>query len=64
MRDKIKMLSTGKTKAGKPTGTFRTTTKNKKTMTTKLKQKYFDKRAFNAENGKSGMHVVFEETKL
>lgn len=64
MRDKIKMLSTGKTKAGKPTGTFRTTTKNKKKTTEKLKLKYFDPRAYNAATGKSGMHVLFEETKL
>jgi large subunit ribosomal protein L33 len=64
MRDKIKMLSTGKTKAGKPTGTFRTTSKNKKKTTEKLKMKHYDPRAYNAETGKSGMHVLFEETKL
>ena len=64
MRDKIKMLSTGKTKAGKPTGTFRTTTKNKKKTTDKLKKKHYDKRAYNATTEKSGMHVMFEETKL
>jgi len=64
MRDKIKMLSTGKTQAGKPTGTFRTTTKNKKLSTEKLKKKHYDKRAFNEKTGKSGMHVLFEETKL
>jgi len=64
MRDKIKMLSTGKTKAGKPTGTFRTTTKNKKTTTDKLKKKHFDRRAYNTATGKNGMHVLFEETKL
>lgn len=64
MRDKIKMLSTGKTKAGKATGTFRTTTKNKKKTTEKLKQKHYDPRAFNAATGKNGMHVLFEETKL
>ena len=64
MRDKIKMLSSGKTKAGKPTGTFTTTTKNKKKTTEKLKKKQYDKRAYNAETGKSGMHVLFEETKI
>lgn len=64
MRDKIKMLSTGKTKAGKPTGTFRTTTKNKKKTTEKLKQKHYDPRAYDAKKEKSGMHVVFEETKI
>jgi large subunit ribosomal protein L33 len=64
MRDIIKMLSTGKTKEGKPTGTFRTTTKNKKTTTEKLKLRSYDTRAYNAETGKSGMHVLFEETKI
>lgn len=64
MREKIKMLSTGKTQAGKPTGTFRTTTKNKKAKPEKLKLKYFDPRAFNKATGKAGMHVLFEETKI
>jgi large subunit ribosomal protein L33 len=64
MRDKIKMVSTGTTKAGKKTGTFRTTTKNKRTMTEKLKLKHYDPRAYNAETGKTGMHVLFEEGKI
>jgi ribosomal protein L33 len=64
MRDKIKLNSTGTTKAGKKTGTFRTTTKNKKTMTEKLKLKCYDKLAYNAETGKLGMHVLFEEGKI
>jgi large subunit ribosomal protein L33 len=64
MRDKIKMLSTGKTKEGKPTGTFKTTTKNKKKTTEKLKKKYYDPRAYDAKTGKSGKHVLFEETKI
>lgn len=64
MRDKIKMLSTGTTKEGKRTGTFYTTTKNKKTTTDKLKFKYYDRRAYNKETGRCGMHVLFEETKL
>ena len=64
MRDKIKMVSTGLTKDGKKTGTFRTTTKNKRTMAEKFKKKYFDPRAFNTATGKSGMHVMFEETKI
>lgn len=64
MREKIKMVSTGTTKAGKKTGTFRTTTKNKRTMTEKFKKKYFDPRAYNTATGKSGMHVMFEEGKL
>jgi large subunit ribosomal protein L33 len=64
MRDKVKMVSTGTTQAGKKTGTFRTTTKNKRTTTEKLRFKYYDPRAFNAETGKSGMHVLFEEGKI
>jgi large subunit ribosomal protein L33 len=64
MRDKIKLVSTGTTKAGKKTGTFRTTTKNKRTMTEKLKLKCYDPRAYNKETEKSGMHVLFEEGKI
>ena len=64
MREKIKMISTGTTKEGKKTGTFRTTTKNKRTTTEKLKKKYFDPRAYNPETGKTGMHVLFEEGKI
>ena len=64
MRDKIKMNSTGLTKDGRKTGTFRTTSKNKRTMTEKFKKKYFDPRAYNAATDKCGMHVMFEEGKL
>lgn len=64
MREKVKMVSTGVTKEGKKTGTFRTTTKNKRTTTEKLKKKYYDPRAYNAATEKSGMHVMFEEGKL
>jgi large subunit ribosomal protein L33 len=64
MRDKIKLRSTGKTKAGKPTGTFRTTTKNKKIKSDKITKKCFDRLAYNPATGKNGMHVLFEETKL
>lgn len=64
MREIIKLLSTGKTKAGKPTGTFRTTTKNKRKSPEKRKFKHYDARAYNAKTGKCGMHVIFEETKL
>lgn len=64
MRDKIKMVSTGKTKLGKKTGTFKTTTKNKKKTTEKLKMKFYDPRAYNKETDKIGMHVVFEEAKI
>tara|TARA_R110000868_G_scaffold269522_2_gene528857 strand:- start:6 stop:200 length:195 start_codon:yes stop_codon:yes gene_type:complete len=64
MRDKIKLNSTGLTKKGTKTGTFRTTTKNKKLSTEKLKLKSYDKLAWNEEKGKTGMHVLFEEGKI
>lgn len=64
MREKVKMLSSGKTKEGKPTGTFKTTTKNKRTTTEKLKKKYYDPRAYDAKSGKNGVHCLFEETKI
>lgn len=64
IREKIKLVSTGKTEAGKKTGTFYTTTKNKRTMTEKFSLKKFDPRAYNTETKKSGMHVVFKEEKI
>jgi large subunit ribosomal protein L33 len=64
MREKIKMVSKGLTKAGKPTGTFTTTTKNKRLTTEKLKKKQFDKRAYNAATDRNGIHVMFEEGKI
>ena len=41
-----------------------TTTKNKRTATEKLERKKFDPRAFNAETGKNGAHVIFKEEKV
>ncbi len=64
MRDKIKMLSTGKNKKGKPTGTFRVTTKNKKKTTAKLELQSFDARAWDEAKQKCGKHVLFVETKI
>ena len=61
-RDKIKLVSKGKTKENKPTGTFYTTTKKKGAE--KLKKKKFDPRAFNESTGKNGAHVLFEEDKI
>ena len=60
----IRLNSTGKTEQGKSTGTFYTTTKNKRTITEKLKFRKYDKRAYNKETGKCGMHVLFEEGKI
>ena len=64
VREKIKMVSTAKTKDGKPTKTFYTTIKNKRTSTEKLSFKKFDSRAYNETTGKCGMHVIFKEEKI
>lgn len=64
VREKIKLVSTGKTKDGKPTKFFYTTNKNKRTTTEKINIKKFDPRAFNQETGKCGMHVIFKEDKI
>lgn len=64
IREKIKLVSTGKTKAGKATGYYYTTTKNKRNMTEKVAMKKYDRRAFNPETGKIGMHVMFKEAKI
>ena len=57
-REKIKLVSTAKT------GTYYTTTKNKKTTEKKLEFKKFDPKAVNPETGKKGMHVLFKEDKI
>jgi large subunit ribosomal protein L33 len=62
-REKIKLNSTGKTAGGKLTGTYYTTTKNKK-KTEKLELSKFDRLAFNSTTGKTGMHVLFKEGKI
>lgn len=62
-REKVMLLSTGKTQTGKPTGTFYTTKKNKR-ASEKLEIKKFDPRAWNEKVGKAGAHVVFKEKKL
>lgn len=62
-REKIKLVSTGKTKEGNPTGIYYTTTKNKQ-KTEKLELSKFDRLAFNPATGKIGMHVLFKEGKI
>ena len=64
VREKIKLVSTGKTKAGKSTGYYYTTTKNKRTVTDKIQLQKFDPRAYNPETDKTGMKVVFKEAKI
>ena len=62
-RTKIRMVSTGTTEDGKPTGYFKSTTRMKNALE-KLKRKYFDKRAWNKKTGRNGMHVEFVEKKM
>jgi len=64
IREKIKLASTGTNKNGKKTGTFYTTTKNKRNNAEKFSFKKFDPRAYNTETGKCGMHVIFKEEKI
>ena len=63
-REKIMLQSTGKTKAGKPTATYYTTTKNKRNTEGKLSIKKFDPRAWNSNTAKRGMYVLFQEKKI
>ena len=63
-RTKIKLVSTGKTKEGNPTGTFYTTDKNKREMPEKFIIKKYDRRAYNEKTGKNGMHIDFKEDKI
>jgi large subunit ribosomal protein L33 len=63
-REKIKLVSTGKTAKGDETGYFYTTNKNKSTTTEKLQKKKYDPRAVNANTGKLGAHVIFKEEKI
>lgn len=65
-REKIKLVSTGKTKDGRSTGMYYTTTKNKKGEggKVKLEKRKFDPRAYDTAKGKLGCHVVFKEDKI
>ncbi len=60
---KVRLLSTGKTAAGEPTG-YTYYTKKGKNAAEKLSLSKYDPRAHNAETGKTGCHVKFEEKKL
>jgi hypothetical protein len=70
MRDKIRLISTGKNAKGKKTGYFKTTTKNKRAnpakpgKSGKLRKKGYDPRAINPKTGKPGTHVEFVEDKM
>lgn len=64
VREKIKLVSTGKTAAGRPTKFYYTTVKNKRNTTDKLQIKKFDPRAFDENSGKVGTYVLFKEDKI
>lgn len=63
-REKIMLLSTGKTMKGKDTGYFYTTYKNKQNTADKLELKKFDPRAWNPAINRLGMYVIFKEKKI
>lgn len=64
VREKIKLVSPGKNKAGKPTKTYYTTVKNKRQTTEKLALKKYDPKAYDPKTGKTGLHLVFKEDKI
>ena len=64
IRVKIKLVSTGLNKAGKKTGYFKTTMKNPRNTTDKLRLKKFDPRAWNETTGRCGKVVEFKEEKV
>ena len=64
VREKIMMLSTGKTKDGRDTGFFYTTQKNKRNTPDKLELVKFDPRAWNESTGRYGQYVKFKEKKI
>lgn len=61
---KVRLVSTGKNAKGAATGYTYYVKKNPKNITEKLSFKKYDPRAVNAETGKTGAHVVFEEKKM
>ena len=63
VREKVQLRSTGKNKAGKETGYFKTLTVNKRAEK-KLELMKYDPRAFNPETGKVGMRVLFKQKKI
>ncbi len=64
VREKIRLVSTGKDVNGCTTKTFYTTVKNRRNQSEKMHIKKYDPKAFNVETGKVGMHVVFKEEKM
>ncbi len=64
IREKIRLVSTGKDMNGNATKTFYTTMKNRRNHPEKINIKKYDPKAYNVETGKVGMHVVFKEEKI
>jgi ribosomal protein L33 len=68
IREKVRLVSTGKGRDGKKTGTFYTTTVNRRARAStgkgKMEIKKFDRRALNEKTGKLGAHVPFKEDKI
>lgn len=68
-RVKVKLVSTGLSAKGTPTGYYKTVDKSNKPGKSgekreKLQKMCFDPRAINKKTGKPGMHVIFKEDKI
>lgn len=61
---KVRLVSTGVSAKGTPTGYTYYVQKNPKNITEKMSFRKYDPRAVNPETGKTGFHVVFEEKKM
>lgn len=61
IRIKIKLVSTAKQEDGRATGTYYVITKNKREHPEKMEVRKFDRRAYNPETKKTGMHAMFKE---
>ena len=64
VREKIKLVSTGKRQDGKATGYYYTTMKNKRNTPDKMRIRKFDPRAWHEEKQKYGCMVEFKEDKV
>ena len=64
VREKIRLVSTGKTQAGKKTGYFYTTTKSKRNTPDKIRIMKYDPRAWDEAKQKVGAYIEFKEDKI
>ncbi|MEK7802268.1 MAG: 50S ribosomal protein L33 [Pseudomonadota bacterium] len=61
---KVRLVSSGKSAKGNPTGFTYYIQKNPKNITEKMSFRKYDPRAINPVTGNRGCHVLFEEKKM